>query len=112
MDESNELVQVLDFTVKFLVPGKDGGLAQERYTVREHEGDSVAHGEGALTIRYAAKDVKGQRLPGRSITFQLVMIAGYERDVRLEPKVRKSVASLVNPVAELKEKAGVVLASS
>lgn len=113
MEDQNELVEVVDFTFLVAVPGKDGEPAKMHYTVREHEGDVLNEAPGAVTIQFGPRDMPGGgRLPGKKITLASGQLVGLERDSRLEKRKRPSVASLLDPQRELKEKAGTVLAAS
>lgn len=107
----DEWIEVIDVTVFVDVPGKDGEPASFRYTIRP--GDVVL--ENPFTIQFADKEVKVggelRRIPGKKVTLALPHVVNIEREVRLEPKVRPSAASLVNreraEIDVLKQKHGV-----
>ena len=112
MSEENELVDALDLTFILAVPGTNGEPAKLTYTVREHVGDVVTEAPGALSIQFAPRDLpNGKRVAGKKVTIASGQLVGMERDVRLEPRVRPSAASIINPakasVEELKKKHGV-----
>jgi hypothetical protein len=107
----DEFVEVIDVTVYVAVPGKDGEPASFRYTVRPI--DVITY--GPLSIQFAPKEVKvggeTRLLPGKRVRFTPEHVVNVEHEVRLEPKVRPSAASLINRDAAeldvLKQKHGI-----
>lgn len=110
--EDNDLVEVLELTFLVAVPGQNGEPAKLQYTVRSHRGDVVTEQPGGVSIQFAPRELaNGQRLAGKKVTLASAQLVGMEREVRLEPRVRLSAASLLDPnrasVEALKRKHGV-----
>lgn len=113
MENTDDLVEVVDLTFLVAVPGVNGEPAKLHYTLREHQDDRLGQEPGAAVIQFGPRELpNGKRLAGKKVTLNTMHIVGLEREVRLEKRVRPSIATLVDPQRELREKAGIVPATA
>jgi len=106
---ADEFVEVTDLTIYFRAAGPDGRLAAERFTLRPGDVFAMDQETGMVMIRFAPRDlmVGGElrRHPPVQVQYTNDAIAGMRKDPRFEPKVRPSVASILNPTQAAVESA-------
>lgn len=106
-DALRPFVPVLEKTLVLAITGKDGKLARETHTIREHEGDALNPMPGGFTIVRPSKDVVqdgvSYRLPSETITVNAAHIVQIENKYRLERRVRLSAKEILAQADTTKE---------